>query len=127
METKAFSIKQPWTWLIVNGHKDVENRNWNTNFIGGIFIHASKSFDSEGYVWVLSNRALLGLEGVEIPEPHEFERGGIVGAANIAGCVRDSDSPWFFGKYGFIIKNAKPVDFIPCKGKLKFFTPRIEL
>ena len=27
---KAISIRQPWAWLVVNGHKDVENRTWRT-------------------------------------------------------------------------------------------------
>lgn len=25
---KALSIRQPWAWLIANGHKDIENRTW---------------------------------------------------------------------------------------------------
>jgi hypothetical protein len=28
---KALSIKQPWAWLIVNGHKDIENRDWRSD------------------------------------------------------------------------------------------------
>jgi hypothetical protein len=27
---KALSLMQPWAWLMVNGHKDIENRNWAT-------------------------------------------------------------------------------------------------
>ena len=124
-QLKAFSIKQPWAWMAVNGYKDVENRNWNTNFIGQILIHASKSFDPEGYVWILSNKKELGLDMVNIPMPPEFERGGIVGIVKITDCVVDFDSPWFFGKYGLIMEGGAPIDFIPCKGKLKFFTPEV--
>lgn len=25
---KAISIKPHWAWLVVNGHKDIENRTW---------------------------------------------------------------------------------------------------
>jgi ASCH domain-containing protein len=27
---KALSVRQPWAWLIVNGYKEVENRDWAT-------------------------------------------------------------------------------------------------
>ena len=39
---KALSIRQPWAWLIVNGHKDIENRSWPTRFRGPVLIHAAK-------------------------------------------------------------------------------------
>lgn len=28
----ALSIRQPWAWLVVQGYKDIENRDWPTNF-----------------------------------------------------------------------------------------------
>jgi len=37
----CLSVRQPWAWLIVNGHKDVENRTWSTQHRGDILIHAS--------------------------------------------------------------------------------------
>src|SRR5438045_8559495 len=37
---KALSIRQPWAWLIVNGHKPVENRSWSTKYTGKLLIHA---------------------------------------------------------------------------------------
>jgi hypothetical protein len=35
--------------------------------------------------------------------------------------VKQHSSPWFFGKYGFVLEDAKPVDFVPYKGQLGFF------
>jgi len=29
---KALSIRQPWAWLIIAGHKDIENRSWGTKY-----------------------------------------------------------------------------------------------
>src|SRR5436189_5084024 len=37
---KALSVRQPWAWLIVNGYKDIENRDWATKRRGRIWIHA---------------------------------------------------------------------------------------
>jgi ASCH domain len=45
---KAPSIRQRWAWLIVNGHKDIENRAWPTKFRGRVLIHASKGMTRGG-------------------------------------------------------------------------------
>ena len=42
--TIALAVQQPWAWLIVNGIKDVENRNWPLpeKYLGQlVLIHAS--------------------------------------------------------------------------------------
>ncbi len=128
---RALSIKQPWAWLIVNGHKDVENRDWPTRMRGPIFIHAGKSYDRACLVerfgrlvptpqWVewLTGR---GLGGVLTELPTSFDLGGIVGLAEITDCVTQSTSPWFVGEYGFVVKRARPLPFVALKGQLMFF------
>ena len=58
---------------------------------------------------------------------HELKRGGIIGEAEVVGCVNGndaaSDSPWFVGEWGHMLRNAKPLDFRPCKGALGYFNP----
>lgn len=39
---KALSIRQPWAWMILHAGKDVENRNWCTDYRGWVAIHAAK-------------------------------------------------------------------------------------
>jgi hypothetical protein len=114
----ALSIQQPWAWLIVNGHKPVENRDWSTNVRGWIGIHAGKKVDDEGWLWVRQNFPRIAL-------PEHFETGGIVGRARLVDCVRQYDSPWFFGDYGFVLADAQPLALIPCRGQLGFFRPAI--
>ena len=60
----------------------------------------------------------------DIERPTDFEQGGIVGEAEIVGCVTASPSRWFQGTYGFLIRNARPLPFRPCRGMLGFFTPK---
>ncbi|KAF1072667.1 MAG: hypothetical protein GAK45_00102 [Pseudomonas citronellolis] len=115
---KALSIRQPWAWLIVNGHKPIENRDWATHFRGRVLIHASKGMTHDEYQ---DARDLALEQGINIPQPHELERGGIVGEAYVYGCVNHSRSPWFFGKFGFELADAKPLPFQPIKGRLGFF------
>lgn len=68
-------------------------------------------------------REIASQKGREASARHsaEAKRGGIIGVAEIVDCVEASDSPWFFGRYGFVLRNARPVEFIPVKGALGFF------
>lgn len=115
---KALSIRQPWAWLIVHGFKPVENRDWPTRYRGPFLVHASKGMTREDYE---DARDLAQVQGITIPAPHELERGGIVGVATLSGCVTHSPSRWFFGKFGFELADAKPLPFLPLKGRLGFF------
>lgn len=115
---KALSIRQPWAWLIVNGHKDIENRSWRTKYRGQVLIHAGQTMYREDYEWA---HEIAVSHGVTLPMPDVLQKGGIVGVASITGCVDQSLSPWFFGPKGFTLADAKPMQFVPLKGKLSFF------
>lgn len=114
--SRALSIRQPWAWLIVHGYKDVENRDWPTRVRGRVLVHAGKKLDREGYNWLR-----LYHPGIPLPMADQLECGGIVGEATVLDCVDDHDSPWFFGRYGFVLGNARPLPFHPMPGKLGFF------
>jgi len=116
---KALSIRQPWAWLIVNGHKDIENRSWLTHYRGPLLIHASKGITGAEYDFALEHA--YEVAGVTLPLFDELERGGIVGRVDLVDCVDQDPSPWFFGKFGFVLKNAKTLPFQPFTGKLGFF------
>lgn len=111
---KALSIKQPWAWLIVNGHKTIENRDWATWFRGPLLIHTGKTIDYEGILWVRRHFPAIAL-------PEFFDIGGIVGEATIVACVTESDSPWFVGRYGFVLRDARPLPFRAIRGQLGLF------
>lgn len=115
---KALSIRQPWAWLIVKGHKDIENRCWKTHFRGKIYVHAAKGMTRGDY---LDAFCIAWENGVTLPPFEELERGGIVGTVEIVDCVDQDASPWFFGEFGFVLKNAAPLPFRPLKGALGFF------
>jgi hypothetical protein len=124
---KALSIRQPWAWLIANGYKDIENRNWRTKYRGPVLIHASAAKPS-----LPDFSAALGIMGglgllAEMPSRDSFARGGIVGITTITDCVDTSPSPWFFGPQGFILAEGRPLPFLPMKGKLSFFETGVEI
>lgn len=127
---KVLSIQHPWAWFIVNGYKDIENRSWYTNYRGPVLIHAGKKFDEDG--WEYIKKCFKDLATKEQKErfygagsitPRQIMEtlGGIVGYAEITDCVKQSKSPWFFGEFGFVLKDARPLPFYPCRGQLGFF------
>lgn len=107
---KVLSIKQPYAWLIIHGGKNIENRTWNTTFRGRFLIHASKTPDltAPAEVW-----ALVPAVGLCF--------GGIVGSVELVDVVNHSDSKWFFGPKGFVLRDPEEVPFVPMKGRLGFF------
>lgn len=113
---KTISIKQPFAWLLINGYKDLENRNWKTNFRDDILIHASKEVDTSGYTFVKTN-----YPDIKLPDIDKFERGGVVGKITITDVVEKSTSRWFFGSYGFVMENPIKCKFHPCKGSLSLW------
>lgn len=121
---KALSVRQPWAWLIVNGFKDVENRSRRTNLRGRIWIHASATMTRDDY----SDCALSGFPGLWRMPAYDILReqcGGIVGSVLLAGCVDEYPSRWFTGPWGWLVTEARPSLFTPCKGQLNFFAPTV--
>ncbi|KAI3597676.1 hypothetical protein D8I24_6492 [Cupriavidus necator H850] len=125
---KALSIRQPWAWLIVNGHKDIENRSWATKHRGPVLIHASKGMtrreyqDVQYFLFDLYETGPCNATLIKLPKIEALERGGIVGIAHVTDCVRESGSPWHMPDcWGFKLSDARPVPFIAMPGKLGFF------
>jgi len=117
---KCLSIIQAWPFLIMEGYKDVENRSWKTNFRGRCLIHAGKKYDSDA----LECAEVFGVPEsvIEKYKDGTERRGGIIGTVEIYDCVNKSDSIWFCGTYGFMMR--KPIVFNkPMKypGQLGFF------
>lgn len=124
---KALSIRAPWWWYILNGGKDIENRSWPTRVRGRVLVHAGKRWVKEDIALDAWDAEEMGTKaGVHLPllnwQAMRECSGCIVGAVEIVDCVAHSDSPWFVGDYGFVLRNplifAKP---IPFKGALGFF------
>lgn len=128
---KVLSIRQPWAWAILHAGKDIENRSWPTKMRGRVLVHAGLGFDSsvsdDWIGFIMRSAVRLGTPPSSVPWAAELPRGGIVGTVEIVDCVSESASPWFFGPYGFVLRNPRPVSFIPLRGHLGFFSPPSEV
>lgn len=119
---KALTIKQPWANAIIYWGKDIENRDWPTKFRGRVAVHASKRIDREevrAYESLVLRRRISALGS---PVISAVDYGAIIGTVEIVDCVKKSDSAWFVGEYGFVLRNpiALP-EPIPCRGALGFW------
>lgn len=133
---KALSIRQPWAWLIVRPDlataeqraeaaaagliKDIENRTWKTRFRGRFLVHAAGGMTRMEYdLWSAWVHQRIG--AIELPHSEQLLRGGIIGSVELVDCVEDSDSPWYMGDSGLVLRDARPLPFTPIKGRLGFF------
>ena len=115
---KALSLKQPYAELVVSGKKKIELRKWNTKFRGNFLIHASKNPDENAM-------KKFGFKNLHL--------GFIMGKAELTDVKKyNSDKEFFkdknlhladstWGRYGFVLKNAKRIEPVPAKGKLNFW------
>ncbi|KQV27564.1 hypothetical protein ASC97_04065 [Rhizobium sp. Root1203] len=131
----ALSVRQPWAHAIVRGWKDIENRQWNTNQRGRVCIHASafinRNFeeDSESYREVLNDCVgATPMSYMSRVDQEDVRFGAIIGVATIVDVVRCHDSPWFFGRYGFVLEDQQYLPTpVTVKGALGFFDWRQRL
>lgn len=118
LPTRAFSLRQPWTWLVVNGHKPIENRGarWK---LGRFFVHASKTMTEDEYFDVAEFLAAK-FPHITLPPAAELELGGIVGMATHTGQILGpewSGDHWHFeGGFGHVLKDIQKVPFVGCRG-----------
>lgn len=119
----ALSVRQPWAWAIVAGHKVIENRSAGSIRAGRmicrrIAIHAATGLKQAEYEWAVWR---LDRHGVTCPRPEALVRGAIVGAVDVVDIVSESDSEWFGGQMGLVLENAVMCDPIPAAGALGYF------
>ncbi len=115
---KALSIRQPWAWLIIHGGKDIENRSWHTKFRGRFLVHAAKGMTNNEFTSAL----LYCLDrGLPMPDRSDMQRGGIIGSVELVDSVDHSESPWYMGQKGFLLREPMPLPFWPMKGRLGLF------
>lgn len=129
---KALTLKHPWAFAVAHLGKDVENRTWAPpRALHGEFfaIHGGA---------LPTGRALLELcecvaygfkyhHEAEIAAYHERTgldvkvsdtlTPGLVAVARLAGVVRASDSPWFYGPIGWRLADVFTLPSpVPCRG-----------
>lgn len=113
----ALAVKQPWASLICAGIKDIENRTWQTDYRGRLYIVASSTnvtslFDNDQVPaeWkrIIAQKQAEGI----LPDLHSLPQSAVIGYVDLVDCSGNSvDSVWSGGSLregniNWILKNA---------------------
>lgn len=111
---KALTVRQPWAHLIMAGIKTIENRTWQTNYRGILYIHAGSRMH-ETPIAEINRRHNLSIE------VDQLQFGAIIGRVELVDIVSRSNDPYFQGPYGWVFENPEPLEPIPLGGKMGLF------
>lgn len=119
----ALSVRQPWAWAIIHGGKVIENRSLGAIRAGRmrpgrICIHAASGMKEDEFRY---GHWRLLQHGVACPRPEALPRSAIIGTVEVTEIVTASDSEWFGGEAGLVLKNPVAIDPIPAAGALGYF------
>jgi len=132
----AISIRPPWSQFILWGLKDVENRTWQSRYMGFLFLHISKTFDDTWRSNLDSVALAIADKKLRLARIHgkgsiNWNCGTICGCFICHGSDSYRNSPWCsnqpnirFMRITDAIKFHRP---LPCPGKLKLFRPMIKI
>ena len=112
---RCLSIQQPWAWMVCSGDKDIENRDWKTDFRGTIAIHASTKKTQVN--------SFLKRDKLKRVKSSDFEFGAIIGLVDIESISiygrEHEGKPHAYGTYCWKMTNARFLQNpIPMLGQL---------
>lgn len=106
----CLTLHRPWGWTFIDSTKRIENRKQPCRFQKGHYIalHHGKTWDKNGA------RKIEEITGTRIFN-YQFEPFEIVAIARFDHCEswtkrRGQEEPWFFGPYGYHLKNIVKID-----------------
>lgn len=118
---KALTLIRPWGHAIIYGPKKIENRSWKPpKTIRGkfIYIHSGQKYDKTAVNF-------MKRRGYNPPDEKSCPT-GIIGLVEITGYVKQSESPWFVGPFGWTVGGVIAfLEPIKCPGKQGLWRPDI--
>jgi hypothetical protein len=116
----VLSIRHPWSWAIMHGGKDVENRGARTNYRGRIWIHVPVTIEPIDMSRYTSARP---------PVDALVATRTIIGSVEIVNAVRDYQSPWAVpGRWHWVLRDPVALTTtVPCRGMPGLFWPDEEM
>lgn len=119
----ALTICQPYAWAVMQGLKRFENREWHSDYVGPLVIHAGRSekFLAQG---------LADLKRLKIVIDEPLVYGAILGVVDMVDCVRPGpltktagrQDPFASGPYCQVYEKPRRLSSpVPYLGKQRFF------
>ena len=123
---KCLSISQPFADLIISGEKNIELRNWNTNFRGEFLIHAPIKIRAKDCKRLKINKKLITGAIVGKATLYDVKKYNSAKEIKIDQKFHYASKDFYNKKFGFVLKNAKSFRIpIPWKGQLGFFEVKL--
>ena len=126
---KALSLWQPWAEAIAHGSKQVETRDWGTDYRGPIAIHAAKRWTEEeretahyfyGQGWTSMVEPARGVV-VCVAELVDV-RMMTMTSCNLVPRTEYSLGLWEPGRYAWYLENVRRLSHpLPLRGQRKLF------
>lgn len=118
---KALSIRPAWAWAIIHAGKDVENRSRRCHFRGRFLVHASLEASRGDLERAAQALGAAGEPSILLRED-ELAAGGIIGSVELVEVAERCASPWYAqGSFAWILKNPRPLPFLPYRGQRNWF------
>jgi hypothetical protein len=128
---KCLSVSQPFADLIVSGKKNIELRNWNTNFRGDFLIHAPLKIRVEDSKRLKINKKFITGAIIGKGQLYDVKKYNSIKEIKLDQKYHFSTKKFQNKTFGFMLKNVKPLRIpIPWKGQLGFFDvdiPKIKI
>ena len=119
---KCLSVSQPFADLIILGKKNIELRNWNTNFRGEFLIHAPIKIRTEDCNRLKIRKKLVTGVIVGKTELYDVKKYNLIKEIKKDQKFHFSSKKFNGKTFGFMLKNSKQLRIpIPWKGQLGFF------
>lgn len=133
---KALSLTRPWTWLVLHGGKNIENRVWQTGHTGTVLVHGAKSIDLRAaamFLDLLTPEAFTAYANATAALHQPAYWTGLLGTVDVTGCCTAQIDgrghcdcgPWAMPDQAhWQLTNPRPfTEPIPCNGALGLWTP----
>ena len=111
---KALTIWQPWAWAIAEEFKPIENRSWRPSglMLGKrIAIHTGKKCDDRKSFEFVREQCVA-----PVPAAGQLVYGAVIATAVLDSFVTDSENPWFFGPWGWVLRDVQKVKPVFVRG-----------
>ena len=118
----ALSIRPAWAWAIIHARQGRrEPVDAHCHFRGRFLVHASLELTQADFESATQALRAAGERSI-LPREDEFAMGGIIGSVELVDVAEQCDSPWFApGCVAWILRNPRPMEFIPYRGQRNWF------
>lgn len=131
----VLSVTRPWSTWLAHGIKDIENRVWQTNHRGPLWIHAAKSWDDDALDFA---EEILGdwvIEDDRFSARAADHPTGIIALVELVNVVPHKGrgsclcGPWAaYDQHHWRIANPRPLaEPVEARGRLNLWWPDSEL